>query len=118
MWLPNQPWQILLRPLRRRGDWIRFAVLDANGKPLRYGFDFGGISMLPPNTSVLFSVPRELLREGRSIVVTYKFLNQNAKGKLEEYGKEREITFSEANLTKPTQRAKYNKRKTNRTVIR
>jgi len=79
---------------------------------LRYGFDFGGISMVPPNTSVVFSVPRELLREGRSIVVSYKFLNVNSKGKLEEYGKEREITFSEANLTKPKQDTKHTKRKT------
>lgn len=97
---------------------IRFSVLDTNGKPLRYGFDFGGISMVPPNTSVVFSVPRELLREGRSIVVSYKFLNVNSKGKLEEYGKEREITLSEANLTKQTPRTKPIKRKTSRTVIR
>ena len=97
---------------------IRFAVLDVNGKPLRYGFDFGGISMLPPNTSVVFSLPREILREGRSIVVSYKFLNVNAKGKLEEYGKEREITFSEADLTKPTQRTTNTKRKAKRTIMR
>jgi WD40 repeat protein len=97
---------------------IRFSVLDTNGKPLRYGFDFGGISMVPPNTSVVFSVPRELLREGRSIVVSYKFLNVNSKGKLEEYGKEREITFSEANLTTQTPRTKPTKRKSTRTVIR
>jgi hypothetical protein len=30
----------------------------------------------------------------------------NAKGKLEEYGKEREMTFSEGNLAEPTQRTK------------
>lgn len=97
---------------------IRFSVLDSNGKPLRYGFDFGGISMVPPNTSVMFSVPRELLREGRSIVVSYKFLNVNSRGKLEEYGKEREITLSEVILTKQTPRTKPSKRKTSRTVIR
>jgi hypothetical protein len=42
----------------------------------------------------------------------------NAKGKLEEYGKEREMTFSEGNLAEPTQRTKQTKRKTNRSVIR
>lgn len=79
---------------------IRFSVLDAKGKPVRYGFDFGGISMLPPNTSMLFSVPRELLREGRSIVVRYQFLNEGLKGKLVEYAKERELRFTERNLGK------------------
>jgi len=42
----------------------------------------------------------------------------NAKGRLEEYGKEREMTFSEGNLAEPTQRTKQTKRKTNRSVIR
>ena len=74
---------------------IRFSVLDGKGSPIRYGFDFGGISMLPPNTSALFCVPRELLREGRSIVVRYQFLNEGVKGKLVEYAKERELRFAE-----------------------
>jgi WD40 repeat protein len=87
---------------------IRFSVLDAKGNPVRYGFDFGGITMLPPNTSVLFSVPRELLREGRSIVVWYQFLNEGAKGKLADYAKERELRFAERNLAK--QRGKKIKR--------
>ncbi len=77
---------------------IRFSVFDAKGNPIRYGFDFGGITMLPPNTSVLFSVPRDLLREGRSIVVRYQFLNEGVKGKLVEYAKERQLRFSERNL--------------------
>ncbi len=94
---------------------IRFSVFDAKGKPVRYGYDFGGISMLPPNTSVLFSVPRELLSDGRSIVIRYKFLNENAKGKrLEAYGKEREIKLSKANITRPTQRIKNTKLKSTR----
>ena len=87
---------------------IRFSVFDAKGNPVRYGFDFGGISMLPPNTSMLFSVPRELLREGRSIVVRYQFLNEDVKGKLVEYAKQRELRFTERNLVK--QRGKRIKR--------
>lgn len=67
---------------------------------MRYGFDFGGITMLPPNTSMLFSVPRELLREGRTIVVRYQFLNEDAKGKLADYAKEHELRFTERNLAK------------------
>lgn len=61
--------------------------------------------MLPPNTSVLFSVPRELLRGGRSIVVRYQFLNEGVKGKLVEYAKERELMFAERDLAKPRGRA-------------
>lgn len=87
---------------------IRFSVLDAKGNPIRYGFDFGGISILPPNTSVLFSVPRELLREGLSIVVRYQFLNEDVKGKLVEYAKKRELRLAESDLAK--QRGKGMKR--------
>lgn len=77
---------------------IQFSVRDASGKPLRYGFDFGSISMLPPKTSVLFSLPRELLKDGRSIIIGYKFLKENQKSKLDDYGERREIKFTEANL--------------------
>jgi WD40 repeat protein len=87
---------------------IQFSVLDAKGNPIRYGFDFGGISMLPPNTSVLFSVPRELLRERKSIVVRYQFLNEDVKGKLVEYAKKRELRLAESDLAK--QRGKEIKR--------
>jgi hypothetical protein len=77
---------------------IRFAVVDANGEGIPWGSDVGGISMLPPNTSVLFEVPNELLRDGRRIVVRFNFLQVNAKGKLEKYGEARELTFSRANV--------------------
>lgn len=79
---------------------IRVGVFDARGKPVRYGFDFGGISMVPPKTSVLFSLPRDLLREGRYIVVYYRFQKEAAKDKLDDYGKGREIKFSEAKFSK------------------
>jgi len=55
---------------------------------------------VPPNTSVLFSLPRELLREGRSIIVRYQFLNEDGKGKLVDYAKERELRLTETDLTK------------------
>lgn len=79
---------------------IRFAVIDKDGKPLRYGYDFGSISMLPPQTYVLFSLPRDLLKDGRSIVVEYTFLKENARRKLDAYGEEREIKFAETSLPK------------------
>jgi hypothetical protein len=77
---------------------IRFGVVDAKGEVVPWGSHFGGISMLPPNTSVLFEVPNELLRDGRKIVVRFNFLQINAKGKLEEYGEAKELTFSRANV--------------------
>ncbi|HEY6190580.1 MAG TPA: WG repeat-containing protein [Pyrinomonadaceae bacterium] len=77
---------------------IRVGVFDTRGKPVRYGFDFGGISVVPPKTSVLFSLPRDLLREGRYVVVYYKFQKETAKEKLDDYGKEREIKVTESKL--------------------
>ena len=77
---------------------IRFSVVDAKGEGIPWGGHLGGISMLPPNTSVLFEVPNELLRDGRKIVVRFSFLQVNAKGKLEEYGEARELTVSRANV--------------------
>lgn len=77
---------------------IRVGVFDAKGKPVRYGFDFGGISMVPPKTSVLFSLPRDLLTEGRYVVIYYKFQKETAKDKVDDYGKEREIKVTESKL--------------------
>jgi hypothetical protein len=61
-------------------------------------FSFPDTKTEPPNTSVLFSVPRELLRDGRSIVIQYQFLHSDAKGKLADYGKKSDLRFKEANL--------------------
>jgi hypothetical protein len=77
---------------------IRFHVVDAKGEGIPWGGHVSGISMLPPNTSVLFEVPNELLRDGRKIVVRFNFLHVNAKGKLEKYGEARELTFSRAHV--------------------
>ena len=77
---------------------VKFSVLDAKGNPVRYGIHVSGISMLPPNASVLFSVPRELLREGRSIRIHYNFLDEDERGKLQSYGDERYLTLSERRL--------------------
>lgn len=77
---------------------IRFGVVDAKGEGIPWGGHVGGISMLSPNTSVVFEVPKELLRDGRKIVVGFRFLQVTAKGKLEGYGEARELMFSKANL--------------------
>jgi hypothetical protein len=63
-----------------------------------YGFDFGGVSILPPNTSALFSLPLGLFKDKRTIVVGYRFMKENANGKLEDYGEGRETKLTAALL--------------------
>ncbi|HEV7892229.1 MAG TPA: WD40 repeat domain-containing protein [Pyrinomonadaceae bacterium] len=77
---------------------IRVGVLDAKGEPVPYGFDFGGVSILPPNTSALFSLPLGLFKDKRTIVVGYRFMKENASGKLEDYGEGRETKLTAALL--------------------
>lgn len=77
---------------------IRVGVLDAKGNPVPYGFDFGGSTMLPPNTSVLFSLPLGIFNDGRTVVVSYRFMKEDAKGKLQEYGERRETKLTAAAL--------------------
>jgi WD40 repeat protein len=73
---------------------MRVGVRDAKGEHVPYGFDFGGVAILPPNTSALFSLPLGLFRDKRTIVVGYRFMKENAKGKLEEYGERRETKLT------------------------
>jgi hypothetical protein len=40
---------------------IQYGIEDAGGKPIPWGVDFGAISMLPPGSSVVFSVRRDHL---------------------------------------------------------
>lgn len=77
---------------------IRVGVLDAKGAPVPYGFDFGGVAILPPNTSALFSLPLGLFRDKRTIVVGYRFMKENAGGKLQDYGEGRETKLTAALL--------------------
>lgn len=77
---------------------IRVGVLDAKGEPVPYGFDFGGVSILPPNTYALFSLPLGLFRDKSTIVVGYRFMKESAKGKLEAYGERRETKLTAALL--------------------
>ncbi|HKG13304.1 MAG TPA: WD40 repeat domain-containing protein, partial [Pyrinomonadaceae bacterium] len=77
---------------------IRVGVLDAKGEPVPYGFDFGGVSILPPRTSVLFSLPLGLLKDGRTIVVGYRFMKEDEGGRLKEYGEGRETKLTAALL--------------------
>jgi hypothetical protein len=78
------------------GLW--FGVRSSTGKPTRYGFDFGGGAVLLPNTSVLFAVPRGILRNGNAIVFSYAFQKDDPDKVFANYGTEKEVQFNEADL--------------------
>jgi WD40 repeat protein len=77
---------------------IQYGVEGAGGKPIPWGFDFGSISMLPPGASVVFSVRRDHLENGRSIHITYKYQKDGEKRALEDYGSERRVYFKSSDL--------------------
>jgi WD40 repeat protein len=77
---------------------IRYGVEDADGKPIPWGFDFGAISMLPPGASVVFSVRRDHLENGRSIRILYTYQKEGEKRKLEDYGSEHWVYFKSSDL--------------------
>lgn len=77
---------------------IRYEVQDARGKLVPWGLDFGVISMLPPGASVVFSVRRDHLENGRSIRILYRYQKEGEKRKLEDYGSEHWAYFKSSDL--------------------
>jgi WD40 repeat protein len=77
---------------------IRYEVQDARGKPVPWGLDFGAISMLPPGASIVFSVKRDHLENGRSIRILYRYQKEDEKRKLEDYGSEYWVYFKASDL--------------------
>jgi hypothetical protein len=77
---------------------IQYGVRDAGGKPIPWGVDFGAISMLPPGASVVFSVMRDHLENGRSIRIFYRYQKEGEKKKLEDYGSEHWVYFKASDL--------------------
>jgi WD40 repeat protein len=77
---------------------IRYGIEDASGEPIPWGFDFGAISMLPPGASVVFSVRRDHLENGRAILILYRYQKEGEKGRLEDYGSERWVYFKSSDL--------------------
>jgi WD40 repeat protein len=107
MYLPNQKCFYSLSTAEKvfglcdnREISVWFGLEDKNGKPVRYGFDFGSSVYLLPKTSALFAVPREILKDGRAIRFEIKFQKENYKHEIEDYGKEINLGFSEADLQK------------------
>lgn len=71
---------------------------DKNGKPLRYGFDFGSSVILLPKTSVLFAVPREVLTEGNAVTFNFTFQKPAGGKEAEGYGNPVTLKFRESDL--------------------
>ena len=77
---------------------IQYGIEEADGKPVPYGLDFGSESVLPPGSSVLFSVARIHLKSGRIIFVGFNYLKEDEKHDLEDYGSPHRVSFSTSQL--------------------
>ena len=71
---------------------------NKNGKQIPYGFDFGSNAILLPNTSVLFAVQREVLKNGNAIRFGFTFLNESDENKVKDYGTDIILRFRESDL--------------------
>ncbi|HLF84232.1 MAG TPA: hypothetical protein VI837_08670, partial [Blastocatellia bacterium] len=107
MYLPNRNcsyefshgYKILgLCPNREISVW--FGLEDKNGKPIPYGFDFGSSAILLPKTSVVFGVPRNVLKDNNAINFGFVFQNEIDQNEIEDYGAEIVLRFREANRVK------------------
>ena len=107
MYLPNKNCFFELKSGRKvfglcdkREISIWHGLEDKKGKQLPYGFDFGSSSILLPGTSVLFAVPRELLKEGKAIRFSFIFQNDTVDKKVSDYGEAIVLRFAEKDLPK------------------
>jgi hypothetical protein len=79
---------------------IWFGLEDKGGKQVPYGFDFGSSAILLPKTSVLFAVPRGVLRNGNAIRFGFTFQKDSSENKVEDYGKPIILRYRESDLPK------------------
>jgi hypothetical protein len=77
---------------------IQYLIEEAGGKTVSYGLDFGSESVLPPGGSVLFSVARVHLDNGRIIFVGFSYLKENEKHELENHGSPHRVSFRSSQL--------------------
>lgn len=67
---------------------------DAAGEWIPFGFDFGSSSILLPNTSVLFPVPRRALENNNAVVFDFTFQKVIGGKKVDDYGSEHPLKFT------------------------
>ena len=77
---------------------LKYGIRDKNGEWVPHGFDFGAIHVLLAGWSVVFSIDRSDIGNGRSIVVGFKFQKENEKGDLKDYGSDQTINFKSTDL--------------------
>lgn len=87
-----------LCPNREISVW--FGLEDRNGKPIPYGFDFGSSAVLLPKASVVFGVPRDVLKDNNAINFGFVFQNETDQNEIEDYGAEIVLRFREAERMK------------------
>ncbi|MEP6570560.1 MAG: hypothetical protein ABJC10_12370 [Acidobacteriota bacterium] len=63
-----------------------------------YGFDFGSSAVLLPKTSVLFAVPRAVLKDGNAIRFDFTFKKDDGDHKIEDYGTPNPLRLRESDL--------------------
>jgi hypothetical protein len=77
---------------------IQYQIEEVNGKSVPWGIDMSWESVLPPHTSVLFSVSKAHLENRRTVFVSYTFLKENEKHELDDYGTARRVSFRRRNV--------------------
>jgi WD40 repeat protein len=77
---------------------IQYQIEEADGKRVPYGLDMSFETVLPPGASVLFSVARVYLENGRTIFIGYSYLKENEKHELEECGSPHRVIFRRSQL--------------------
>jgi WD40 repeat protein len=71
-----------------------YNILDAKGASHAPNeIDLFATSTLPPDTSVLFSVPREHLSRGLSVCLEYTYVKEDEQHRLKDYGSARNVCF-------------------------
>ncbi len=105
MYLPNRKCffdlpdgQKILGLCDNREIAIWFGLEDKRGKMIPYGFDFGSAAILLPKTSVLFAVPRQILRNGNAIRFEFIFQNMEGRTKITDYGVPSILRFREEDV--------------------
>jgi WD40 repeat protein len=83
-----------------REIYIQFGLEDKNGKPLRYGPDFGSRVILLPKTSALFPVPKWVLKGNNSILFFYSFQKESDENEIDDYGEKIMLRFRKSDLPK------------------
>jgi len=79
---------------------IRLSVEDKNGEDVPYGFDWLSYVVLLPKTTVLFSVPLEVLTDGNHIMFASKVLKPSGFSQTDESEVVVHLKFRDSDLPK------------------